>query len=581
MKNYKRIAAAVLAVAVSAAATGSIAYAKNTDKSAADTVAAKTNDNAEKIRNTARKSVDGEAYKDETVYVLCKNDSTVKDVVVSDWLKNTPALDSLADISDLTDIENVKGNEEYTQTGNALNWSTKGSDIYYKGKTNKELPVDVKITYFLDGKEISPEDLTGKSGHVTIRWEYTNKQKVTKTINGKKTDIYVPFMTASAAVLDTGKFVNVEVTNGKVISDGNRLIAVGAAFPGLNKSLALDDIKSLDIELPESFEIEADVTDFEMNTSVTVVSNEIFTKLDLDENFDVSDLEDKLTQLRDGANQLTEGTAKLYDGISELSDKSGDLTSGINKLYDGSLSLKNGADELNSGAKQLADGAKTLSDSTGKFTTGIKSAKDGSAQLVNGLDLIKDGSGSLYEGLYAADNGAAALCEGLDSAKSGSDELVAGFTKVNEGAAALSEGAQQLGGGVGSLADGSGQLKGGTAQLADGAGQLAAGAETLSSSAGQLSQGITGAKSGADQLAAGITSAKTGADSLAAGASQLKTGADTLAAGTSQLETGASQLSAGADNLTAGIGTAASSLDTTIAANEQALAALKGLYEAR
>ena len=196
-------------------------------------------------------------------------------------------------------------------------------------------------------------------------------------------------MAASAAVLDTGKFMNVEVTNGRVISDGNRLIVVGAAFPGLNDSLALDEIKSMDIQLPESFELSADVKNFEMNTSVTVVSNEIFSQLDLGDKFDMSDLEGKLRELSDGAAQLTDGTAKLYDGISELSAKSGDLTSGIDKLYDGSLQLKNGTGDLSSGAKQLADGTKTLADSTAKFGEGVSSAKDGSGKLVSGLGQVK------------------------------------------------------------------------------------------------------------------------------------------------------------------------------------------------
>ncbi|MBO7395596.1 MAG: hypothetical protein J6U16_05710, partial [Ruminococcus sp.] len=395
MKNYRKMVAAALAVAVSAAATGSIAYAKSGKSENSDSFDDKSDKPAQ---SAARTPSDSEAYKDETVYVLCNTDSSVKNVVVSDWLKNAPALSSISDISDLRDIVNVKGEEKFTQSGDFLDWSANGSDIYYKGTTDKELPVDVKVTYYLDGREISPAELVGKSGRVTIRWDYTNKQKVTKEINGKKVELYVPFMAASAAVLDTGKFMNVEVTNGKVISDGNRLIVVGAAFPGLTESLALDEIKPMDIQLPESFELSADVKDFEMNTSVTVVSNEIFSQLDLGDNFDMGDLEGKLRELSDGAAQLTDGTAKLYDGISELAAKSGDLTSGIDKLYDGSQQLQKGTGDLSSGAKQLADGTKTLSESTVEFGEGVSSAKDGSGKLVNGLGQVKDGSGELMSG---------------------------------------------------------------------------------------------------------------------------------------------------------------------------------------
>ena len=198
MKNLKKLAAAVLAVTVSAAATGSIAYAKNSDKTDKTDSTAKT----EGEKETSERESNGEnAYKDETVYVMCNNDASVKNVVVSDWLKNPSALTSLSDISSLEDIVNVKGDEAFTVNGEDISWSADGSDIYYKGNSDKELPVDVNIQYFLDGKEVTADSIKGKSGHLTIRWTYTNSQKVTKEIGGRNKEIYVPFMAASAAVL--------------------------------------------------------------------------------------------------------------------------------------------------------------------------------------------------------------------------------------------------------------------------------------------------------------------------------------------------------------------------------------------
>ncbi|MBQ9898429.1 MAG: hypothetical protein IJM44_03125, partial [Ruminococcus sp.] len=261
MKNYRKAIASITAVVLSAGATGSIAYAKTADKEPAE-LPAEAGTPAPAASRTAE---EGAAFKDETVYVLCNNDSTVKNIIVSDWLKNTGALTSLSDVSSLSDIENVKGYESFAQSGSTLDWAANGSDIYYKGTSTKELPVGVTVTYFLDGKEISPAELKGKSGKVTIRWTYENRQRVTKKVNGEDTDICVPFMAASAAVLSTDNFTNVSVTNGKVISDGEKLIVVGIAFPGLNDSLALGDIEGLDVSLPDTFEITADVTDFEMN----------------------------------------------------------------------------------------------------------------------------------------------------------------------------------------------------------------------------------------------------------------------------------------------------------------------------
>ena len=416
MKNLKKLAAAVLAVTVSAAATGSIAYAKNSDKTDKTDSTAKT----EGEKETSERESNGEnAYKDETVYVMCNNDASVKNVVVSDWLKNPSALTSLSDISSLEDIVNVKGDEAFTVNGEDISWSADGSDIYYKGNSDKELPVDVNIQYFLDGKEVTADSIKGKSGHLTIRWTYTNNQKVTKEIGGKNKEIYVPFMAASAAVLDTSKFTNVEVTNGKVISTGEQLIVVGLGFPGLSDSLGLDEIDGLDVDIPESFELSADVTDFGMNSSVTVVSNEIFSQLDIDEDTTESELKDKIKELSDGAEQLVDGTAALYDGISQLADGSGDLTSGIDQLADGSAKLSSGAAELSSGSKALGDGAKTLNDSTGTLVNGISSAKSGSASLVDGAAQLADGAGSLTGGFAQVTDGSASLVDGLSQLKDG------------------------------------------------------------------------------------------------------------------------------------------------------------------
>ena len=265
MKKINKIMAGTMAVLLSAGITGSAAYAKNSEKTekTADT---KESNNTE--AEEERKSNGKQAEKDETVYVLCNNDSSVRKVVVSDWLKNAPALSDITDVSSLSNIENESGWEEFTADGENLKWAAEGSDIYYKGESDKELPVDVNIEYLLDGKKVSPDDIKGKSGHLVIRWTYKNNQHTTAEINGEQKDICVPFMAASAAVLDTDKFINVEVKNGKIISDGSKLIVVGMAFPGLNDSLALDELDGLDVNIPDSFELEADVNGFEMANSV-------------------------------------------------------------------------------------------------------------------------------------------------------------------------------------------------------------------------------------------------------------------------------------------------------------------------
>ena len=190
----------------------------------------------------AASTSDNSVQKEETVYVNTTAAGDVTDVTVSDWLKNSgdSSESEIKDTSDLTDIKNVKGDETFTQDGDNLTWSTDGKDIYYQGKTDKELPVSVSIKYYLDGKEISPDDLAGKTGHLKMEVTYTNTSKTTKKVNGKNAEIYSPFVMVTGMILSTDNFANVTVDNGKVISDGSRNIVVGLGMPGMKDSLDLD-----------------------------------------------------------------------------------------------------------------------------------------------------------------------------------------------------------------------------------------------------------------------------------------------------------------------------------------------------
>ena len=219
-------------------------------------------------------------------------------ITVSDWLKNNSQSAELSDSSSLSDIKNVKGDETFTQDGEKLTWQADGSDIYYQGTTDKELPVTVKLTYYLDGQEISPEDLAGKSGKVKIRIDYTNNQKETVKINGEDREIYTPFAMISGMILSQENFSNVKVTNGKVISDGSRNIVVGVALPGLSDSIGLSDTEDLkDIDIPEYVEVEADTTNFKLEMTATVATTGVLEDLGIEDLDDLKDLKDRLSKI--------------------------------------------------------------------------------------------------------------------------------------------------------------------------------------------------------------------------------------------------------------------------------------------
>lgn len=375
MKNsIKKITAAALCAALVAGTVSITAFAENKTDSDS-TTAPIVETAAEEVieENGAEKKEEKSELaiiKDETVYVLLDAEGKTKKIIVSDWLKNTDKSPEINDYSELENVENVKGDEEYTMGGdNTRVWKADGNDIYYQGNIEKELPVSVSVSYKLDGKAIAPSELTGKSGKVTIRYTYKNNQYKMKDINGSQEKIYVPFAMLTGILLDNDVFTNIEVSNGKIINDGDRTAVIGIAFPGLQTSLGLSDNK---IEIPEYVEITADVKGFELTNTVTVATNEIFNKMDSEKADSTENLEASLGTLTNAISQLVDGSSQLYDGLCTLLDKSGELISGIDKLAEGAKELKSGAGELSGGASELAGGLSTLASNNAQLNGGAK-----------------------------------------------------------------------------------------------------------------------------------------------------------------------------------------------------------------
>lgn len=330
-----------------------------------------------------RKRGTGEVSKDETVYILAGADGSVREVIVSDWLKNISGADVLKDVSELDKPENVKGEESFTEgKGNEKLWDAKGQDIYYQGVIDKEPPVKVSITYLLDGKKVSPEELAGKSGKVTIRFDYVNNQYEYRDIDGKKTKIYVPFAMVTGVILDNEVFSDVEVTNGKVVNDGGRTVVVGYALPGMAENLSLEDV---DLEIPDYVEITAQAKDFALGMTATVATNGLFGGMDLDEVDSVDGLKDALGELTDAMGQLMDGSSRLYDGLDTLLDKSGELINGVDQLASGASQLRDGVGSLDQGAAQLQDGAARLQAGLDTLTAKSGELNNGARQVFDTL----------------------------------------------------------------------------------------------------------------------------------------------------------------------------------------------------
>lgn len=345
--------------------------------------------------------------KEETVYVIANADGSPQKLIVSDWLKNAMGSEAIEDSTELTNIVNVKGDESFKQKEGSLGvWDAAGNDIYYQGNIEKELPVDMKVTYHLNGKAVSPDELAGQSGKVTIRFDYTNRQKEAVMVGEKEEELYVPFVLLTSMVLDNENFHNIEISNGKIINDGERTIVMGYAMPGLKDNLDIgsEDFDIEELDIPEYVELTADVTDFELATTLTVATNEIFGDMDIDTQEKMDELSEDMDDLEEAMNELMDGTAELYDGVLELKDGTDELYDGMEELDDGAGKLNDGAGELRDGTKELYDGIGTLKNGAGALFVGVKRIADGLEQITANNEKLNGGAKDLYEGLLQMAN---------------------------------------------------------------------------------------------------------------------------------------------------------------------------------
>ena len=447
-KYIVRVVAGVLTIALVGTGIGATAVFAEKDSTAVTAEADSTTGSSKDADDIADKLMDSvslkdnDADKDESVYLISDANGNVNKTIVVDHLKNKDKKDTLEDASNLSDIENVKGKEKFTQSGDKLTWQAGGKDIYYQGTATEEPPVTQKVTYYLDGKEISPEDLAGKSGKVKIRFDYTNTTSYTETVNGEKQTVSVPFAAVTGLVLGDG-FENIEVTNGKAEVSDSSSVVLGYALPGLKDSLGIKD-KDLDgdVNIPEYMEMTADVKNFSMPAAMTFVVNasdyvstDGIDTSDLDDM--INDLKDASTQLQDGSKTLAEGTDTLSDGLSTLQSKLGTFASGVGTLQSG---LKAYTD----GVSTLSGGLNTLGNSTGALVSGADKLNSGAGQLASGSATLKDGLKSYTDGASTLAAGASNLDAGMDTLKSGTDTLSQSAPSLVSGVNSLSDGINTL-----------------------------------------------------------------------------------------------------------------------------------------
>ena len=324
--------------------------------------------------------------KSETVYAVMNGDGSIKSTTVSEHLYSASGLANVTDKTTLTDIQNTESDAEFTQNGEELVWNTNDTDVYYKGNTDKALPIDVKVTYALDGQEAALEDIIGKSGHLTVTVNLKNNETGTVNVNGKDPTIVTPLITAVGVILG-GDAANVTAEHGMIESAAKSSVAAFVTLPGVKDSLSgllPDEVDSIEDYLQDTVTVEADVEDFTC-PQVMVACATSTAALGTDNVFDLSSIND----LTDGINQLNDAMSQLMDGASQLVDGTSQLAGGVLALLDGANTLNNGAAALDDGLGQLTNGLDTLSANNAALNAGAQQVADG--VLASANKTLKEG----------------------------------------------------------------------------------------------------------------------------------------------------------------------------------------------
>ncbi len=546
--------------------------------------------------------------KEEMVYVKTDAEGKEYETIVSNHIKNTEAANTIKDISDLLNIENTSGYETFQKDGDTVVWDANGNDIYYRGETSKELPISCNIRYELDGETVSKEEIVGKNGKVKVTLEYTNNQSHTVNINGKNETMYTPFIVIAGTVINNETNKNIKVTNGKIIDDGSKTIAIGMAFPGMQESLKLDDII-----LPSKIEFEMDATNFELGTIASFVTPKIIeSKEDLEKIDKLDEVYSKVSTLESASNEILEGAKTLKDGTDEYSKKKEEFNSAMKQVSAGMSSASNsymqidaGISSLNkssvtlgNGAKQISDGTSAISQNLGIISEKLKDAKTGSEKLeageteiLKGLEQIstsisnsintKDNSDTvknlqalitkdaetiqtltktneeLNKKLSVVDATTKTTLEAQINAnrqmitlltlnKKAQEETLSTLSKTTKSMATLEEGIEKLQTGVSNLQKGN-------KELTKGISELQAGSQTLAEKSKELQAGATSLYNGTKELSSGTKKLATGSTSMKQGLKTLNTSTIQLTEADSMLTQGAITIKEGANTLYEGI----------------------------
>ncbi|MCR4955530.1 MAG: hypothetical protein K6A30_02480 [Lachnospiraceae bacterium] len=546
----KKLAAIILTAAMSCSLLAGCGATSTTE--------AATDKTTEVKEETTTKKVDakgsGNVNKSETVYVNADAEGNVKDITVSDWLKNNKKYETVTDETTMSDVTVIKGSDSVDQSGNSLTFKANGNDVHYRGTVDKNatLPVGVSITYTLDGKKISADELKGATGHLKAHIEYTNNSSYTAKIAGKKKEIKIPFAATTIMVLSSDKVKNMDIDNGKILENGDTSIVAAYGFPGINESYDLDEGVFTD-----TVDFEADVEDYSTDMMMTFVTDEPFASSDLDDAIDLETVTDSLSEV---TNTSVKGIKGIHN-VDDLEDFLDDLQKDCDKLTDGAKKLNDGSKDLENGAKELSDNYKVFNSKLAILTDGIASAKDGGQKLASNMKTASNSSKKLATGAKQVSDGVSQLSTSMTgmykTIASTISENEGKMAQLKQGMAAAPAGSEtymtyyaqynQLAGANAALTNIKKQMD--QAKLADNLAALTSGAKQVSDGTNSLSSGLGKLYTGTNTLVSGLNDLGSGSDKIQSASDKIYSGTKELHKGTVKLHDGTKELKKGTSKL--------------------------------
>lgn len=465
--------------------------------------------------------------KDESVTVEADASGNPEKITVDTKLSDIDGNHVIEDKSSLTDINNSKGDEQFEEKDGTIYWENLGHNISYSGTTDKELPVTVKITYYLDGEKIDPESLAGKSGEVKIRFDYTN--------NTSYENLHVPFVCMTALILSNDDFSDIEVKNGKVSEMDDSSIILGYAAPSLKQDLNLNAYEGMeDIDIPDYVEVTTTTTNFELDFTETIISKGLFEDIEDDDLNDLSEMTDNFKELGDSGDKLAQA--------------GNTLTSSFTQLQTGVSAYLDGVEQLSSGVQQLADGSKTLNDNTSQLVEGAKGLSDALANVnvsdddqatataIKTISTELTNIGKYAYSLTTLSTSVATLKETVDSAitdeetkntinesfDSITSQITGLQTNINTSLTTITTTMKSLNlDGLGSVAENLAQLKTVAKAVSDGSSALATGVSSMNEGITKLNDGVKSAVTNNATLKNAFSAYGSGLNEFSQGISKL------------------------------------------------------------